>query len=120
MSDHERVIDAYIESWNAKGAARRDLIAKAWGEAGAYVDPVQQGEGHTGIDAMIEAVQARFPDLVMRRAGKIDAHSTHVRFAWALGPKGGEPVIDGVDFGRLGADGRLSTITGFIDHAPGM
>ena len=48
----------------------------------------------------------------------VDAHSGHVRFGWHLAPDGGPALAAGVDFGVIAGDGRLETITGFLDHAP--
>lgn len=118
MTDHAELIDRYIATWNeADAERRRALIARTWREDGRYVDPVMSGDGVNGIDAMIAGVQGRFPGFVMRRTGEIDAHNDRVRFSWALGPDGGDPVVGGVDFGVT--DGaRLTAITGFIDFAP--
>ena len=118
MTEPVELVDRYIATWNETDAAqRRALIARTWREDGRYVDPVMSGDGVTGIDAMIAGVQGRFPGFVMRRVGEVDAHNDRVRFNWALGPDGGEPVVGGVDFG-VTAEDRLAAITGFIDFAP--
>ena len=70
-------------------------------------------------DAMVAAVHERFPGYHFRRIGEIDRHHDRLRFAWELAPEGGPVFAGGVDFGVVAADGRLKTITGFIDHAPG-
>jgi hypothetical protein len=112
------VVDRYIAIWNESDpAARRELIAHTWAEDGRYVDPLMRGEGRDGIDAMTAGVQAQFPGLRFRRTSEIDAHNDRVRFAWELGPEGGEPLAGGVDFGVV-ADGKLQSITGFLDFAP--
>ena len=41
-----------------------------------------------------------------------------VRFAWELAADGQPPLVAGVDFGVLAPDGRLRTITGFLDRVP--
>ncbi len=118
-TDVERVIDQYIAAWNETDAeVRRDLITRTWTEDGSYLDPLMSGEGHDGIDAMIGGVQTQFPGFRFRRTGGLDAHHDRVRFSWELGPAGGPPLAGGVDFGVL-ADGRLQSITGFLDFAPG-
>jgi hypothetical protein len=76
------------------------------------------GEGHDGIDAMIGAVQIQFPGYRFRRVGELDAHHDRVRFTWELGPEDGVALAGGVDFGVI-VDGRLQSITGFLDFAPG-
>ena len=118
MTDVQQIIDHYIAAWNEPDPARRRaLIARAWTEAGSYLDPIMRGEGHDGIDAMIQGVQARFPGHAFRRTSEIDQHNDRVRFAWELGPEGGPALAGGVDFGVLSGD-RLQAITGFLDFAP--
>jgi hypothetical protein len=115
----EPVIDRYIAAWNETNpASRRELIARTWTEDGSYLDPLMSGEGHDGIDAMIGAVQTRFPGYRFRRMGELDAHNNVVRFSWELGPEDGPAQAGGVDFGVV-TDGRLQSITGFLDFAPG-
>lgn len=118
LTEPTDLVDRYFAAWNETDAARRrDLIARTWTEDAAYVDPLAQGNGRDGIDAMIAAVQTQFPGLRFRRTGDVDTHNDRVRFAWELGPAGGDPLAGGVDFGVI-ADGRLQSITGFLDFAP--
>src|SRR5262245_38469018 len=85
MTDLDRLIDRYIAIWNEPDAARRrDLIAQTWTEDASYVDPLLSVDGPAGIDAMVPAVQERFPDHRFRRAGAIDTHHDRVRFATQL------------------------------------
>src|SRR5262249_40178199 len=90
------LIDRYIATWNeTDGARRRDLIAATWVEDAAYLDPMLVGDGHDGIDAMIAAVQERFPGHRFRRTGDVESHHDRVRFTWDLAPEIGEPVVQG-------------------------
>ena len=114
----EQLIDRYIAAWNETDpATRRTLIARAWTEDGSYLDPLMRGEGHDGIDAMIGGAQAQFPGYRFRRTGELDTHHDRVRFSWELGSEGGPALAEGVDFGVV-SEGRLQTITGFLDFAP--
>ena len=120
MTDATQLTDRYIAAWNATDAEdRRDLIAGAWTEDGAYLDPVMAGTGHEGIDAMLAGVQARFPGFRLSRTSPVDAHNDRIRFSWALGPEGGPSVVEGIDIGVVAGDGRLASITGFLDKVPG-
>jgi hypothetical protein len=121
MTDHSDLIDRYIAAWNATDAgSRRALVAGAFAEDATYLDPLMQGTGHAGIDAMIAGVQSRFPAHEFRRSGKVDAHHDHLRFSWELAPEGGEAFIKGTDFAVLGADARLAAVTGFFDLLPAV
>src|SRR5688500_5020043 len=72
----EQVVDQYIAAWNETDPeARRELIARTWTEDGTYLDPLMNGEGHDGIDAMIGGVQTQFPGYRFRRSGELDAHN---------------------------------------------
>ena len=115
----EQLIDRYIAIWNATDPDhRRDLIARTWSEDASYLDPLLQGDGPDGIDAMVQSVQERFPGHRFRRTGALDAHHDRVRFAWELAADGQPPLVAGVDFGVLSPDGRLRSVTGFLDQVP--
>lgn len=117
--DVASLVDRYFATWNATDAGRRrELIAQTWSDDAVYLDPLMQGDGHAGIDAMLQAVQAQFAGLAFRRIGEIDAHHDCVRFSWELARPDGAAVAGGTDFGRLTADGRLRAVTGFIDFMP--
>ena len=118
MTDAAKIADAYISLWNETDAQRRKaLINDAWTEDARYVDPIMSGEGHDQIDGLIAAVHERFPGFRFALIGQPDGHGDHVRFSWALGPEGGEGIIKGTDFAVV-ADGRLQTVTGFLDQVP--
>lgn len=128
MSDHtstanaaaaEATVAAYVSSWNETDPARRQAaIARAWAAAGRYRDPLMASDGHAGIDAMLAAVQARFPGFVLKRISAVDTHNGSARFAWSLGPEAGPSVVEGVDFCALDGAGRLESVVGFIDKMP--
>ena len=119
MEHVNEVVDRYFAVWNETDAARRrELIARTWTEDASYLDPLMQGAGHAGIDAMVQGVQNQFGGHRFRQTGAVDAHHDHVRFSWELAPADGPAVVDGTDFGVIGGDGRLQTVVGFLDHAP--
>ena len=59
-----------------------------------------EADGLEAYDGMIAAVQAQFPGLVMRRTSPVDAHRDLVRFNWALGAPGADPVFAGLDVAK--------------------
>ena len=116
LADH--VAEHYIALWNETDAARRlALLGDGWTADASYVDPLAQASGAEGISALIAAVQARFPGFRFKLLGKPDAHGEHLRFSWTLGPEASQDLIQGTDFARL-ADGRLRSVTGFLDKVP--
>ncbi|MCY1212694.1 SnoaL-like domain protein [compost metagenome] len=118
-ADPAALADRYLAAWNETDAARRrELVAQAWTESASYVDPLMRGDGHAGIDAMIAAVQGKFPGFRFTRVSPVDAHGEHLRFTWELGPAGEPALVVGTDFATISADGRLARMTGFLDRAP--
>jgi SnoaL-like domain len=116
MSNIESVVENYVASWNETDPAKRQSsLAASCAANASYRDPVMVSEGHSGLDAMLAGVQAKFPGFVLRRISKVDSHNNAVRFAWSLGPVSGPSVVEGVDFATLSSDGKLANIVGFID-----
>ncbi|MEQ8347888.1 MAG: nuclear transport factor 2 family protein [Sneathiellaceae bacterium] len=112
--------DRYIAMWNETDAGRRrDLIARVWAAAARYRDPMLSGDGHDGIDAMVQGVHAHYPGHRFSRTSAVESHNGRLRFGWALGAQGAAPLVTGVDFGVLSGDGRLQEIAGFFDTMPG-
>ena len=73
-TDLTALVDRYIAMWNEPDSARRRaLIARTWTEGASYLDPMMQGDGRSGIDAMVEGVQQRFPGHRFRRTSEVDA-----------------------------------------------
>jgi hypothetical protein len=112
------LIDRYIEMWNeGDPERRRALVAQVVTEDADYLDPLTAGSGPDGIDAMIAGAQGQFPGHRFVLVAGPDLHHDRVRFSWVLVPDGGEPVATGYDFATVAADGRLRSVTGFLEMA---
>lgn len=118
MTDHKTIASRYIELWNERAPQRRrEMLAANWTEDATYVDPLMSGDGHDGVDALISGVQQRFPEFRFRLIGEPNGFGDHVRFSWGLGPDVADSPIKGTDFAVL-RDGRIRSITGFLDQVP--
>lgn len=118
MHDFNAIAEAYIAAWNATDAASRaPLIEKAFTADVAYRDPIMQGDGHAGIDALIAGVHGQFPGFRFTLKGATDGYVDTLRFSWALGPDGVPSIIEGTDVCQI-ENGRLKAITGFLDKVP--
>jgi hypothetical protein len=117
------IASRYIELWNEKAPnRRRDILAANWASNATYVDPMMRSDGHDGIDAMIAGVQQRFPEFTFTLIGQPNGYGdhvrlAHVRFSWGLGPVGVDSPIKGTDFAVV-RDGRIQSVTGFLDQIP--
>ena len=110
------IASRYIAAWDELDAGRRRArIAEVFTPDAVYLDPMARSAGHDGLDAMIGAVQQQFAGLRFRLHGKQDCHNNVLRFSWALGAEGAEPVAHGTDVVVVADDGRISSVTGFLD-----
>ena len=121
MANVNEVVDRYIAAWNERDdRKRRELISHTYTEDASYTDPHRRGDGQEGISAMIATVQAGFPGYRFRLKSAVEAHNDRLRFQWEAGGTKDAPLhFVGTDFCVLGDDGRLKSITGFVDEAPG-
>ncbi|MEJ8854073.1 nuclear transport factor 2 family protein [Variovorax robiniae] len=116
--DAAAIAQRYIALWNETDAARRQqMLESGWAEDARYVDPMGQASGREEISSMIGVVHAHYPGFRFALAGKADAHGDNLRFSWTLGPSGAADLIQGTDFARLD-DGKLQSVTGFLDKVP--
>ena len=119
MIDHTAIAHRYIELWNERAQSRRrDLLSENWTTDARYVDPLMAGDGHDAVDALIAGVQQRFPEFKFKLIGEPNGYGDQLRFSWGLGPDGVDSPIKGTDFALL-KDGRIRSITGFLDQVPG-
>lgn len=110
------VVAGYFDIWNeADPARRRALIERTWSPGAAYLDPMFAAKGADELDGMVAQVHAAYPGHHFRLDGGVDAHHGRARWGWEFAPPGGgAPVMRGVDFATLAADGRLQDVTGFF------
>ncbi|MGK8507819.1 nuclear transport factor 2 family protein [Nocardia asiatica] len=120
MSRYEEAVDRYFAAWNATDEnARSAAVAAAWAEDGGYTDPLAAVSGHAELAAAIGGVQAQFPGFEFRRLGEVDGHHDIARFSWELVSRAdGSAPVAGSDVITLGADGRITTVHGFLDRVP--
>jgi hypothetical protein len=120
--DATKLVERYIETWNeADPQARGAAVAALWAEDAQYVDPLVDVSGRDQIAALIGAVQEQAPGHVFRLLDdRVDAHHNVVRFAWELVPaSGGHALAIGFDVAVADDDGRIGSVLGFLDKAPG-
>jgi SnoaL-like domain len=120
--DAANLVEQYLDAWNETDPhARVSAVASIWAEGARYVDPLADVAGRDEISALIGAVQEQMPGHVFRLIDNaVDAHHNVVRFSWELVPAdGGESVAVGFDVALTEEDGRIGSVLGFLDKAPG-
>ena len=111
----------YLEAWNESDPdIRRAELETVWADDGSYVDPLAAVTGHDEISALIGMVHEQAPAHVFRLLDGVDAHHNVARFGWELVPAaGGESIAEGFDVAVTNDDGRIASVLGFLDKAPG-
>jgi hypothetical protein len=118
MEHAQTLAQQYLAAWNERDTpARRAQVARLFTLDAEYLDPMMQGAGHDGIDALIAGAQQHFPGHRFVLAGTPDAHHDVLRFGWTLHGPDGALVVRGLDVAQVAADGRLARVTGFLDQA---
>ncbi|MET9827741.1 nuclear transport factor 2 family protein [Streptomyces sp. NPDC006385] len=117
---YEIAVARYFEAWNAREPQERArAVATAWAPEGGYTDPLAEVRGHEGIVAVVAAAQAKFPGFAFRLTGSVDGHHDTARFSWELVSEADEAApVAGSDVITLDAEGRITSVLGFLDRVP--
>ncbi|MEU3612116.1 nuclear transport factor 2 family protein [Streptomyces sp. NPDC006872] len=121
MTTYATAAERYFAAWNADGAeAIAKAVSEAFTEDATYTDPLADVAGHDGIAAAIAGAQGQFPGFAFRLKGAVDGNHHIARFSWDLVSKAdGSSPAGGSDVVTLAEDGRISTVSGFLDRVPG-
>lgn len=118
MTEHEKLLSHYFETWNEANDERREALAgSVLHESATYADPSMSATGPGEFAARIGAFRTQYPGLRFERVGAIDTVGASVRFAWRLIDDAGRQFAAGTDMAECGFDGRFTRVTGFIDSA---
>jgi len=119
MPDLDVVLEAYGRAWREPDDARRlALLKTAWSDHGLYQDPSANASGRAALSEHISGVLETYPGCRVEITSGVDRHHDKIRFTWHMRSANGAIAIKGIDFGEIGADGRLTKIIGFFGPVP--
>jgi hypothetical protein len=119
MPTPAEIVRDYFAAWNEPDeGARRKLLNSCWADSAAYTDPTAEVEGRDALVAHIASYIQQMPGTTIVLTSGIDEHHGRMRFTWAMLGTDGTPMVEGIDFARLGKDGRLGGVTGFFGPPP--
>jgi SnoaL-like domain len=119
MTALEHILLAYVAAWNETDVGkRRMLLATSWDENGIYSDPTAFVSGREALVQHLGRLIDRFADQRVLLSSGVDEHHGLLQFTWARVGSDGKTIRKGIDFGEVGADGRLVRITGFFGPPP--
>ncbi|MEV5199827.1 nuclear transport factor 2 family protein [Streptomyces sp. NPDC053720] len=121
MTAYDEAVQRYFAAWNA--ATDEELakaVAAAFTEDATYTDPLADVRGHEELTAAVDGAHQQFPGFVFRLSGTPDGHHDIVRFGWELvSTADGSAPVAGFDVITLADDGRITSVSGFLDRVPG-
>jgi hypothetical protein len=113
------VVEQYGAAWNEEEAeARHKLLDAAWADDGVYCDPMANLSGRDELSAHIGGFRSMMAGARLELTSGVDEHDGFLRFAWKVVGADGNDVMEGVDFGEVGPDGRIKRIVGFFGPPP--
>ena len=111
----DELVKMYAAAWNEPDAQhRRELLEKAWASEGTYTDPQSHVEGREALVEHIGKFLKNTPGARIIQSSHADFHHGMFRFTWKFVGGDGKTVMEGIDFGVLGPDGKLQRIVGFF------
>ncbi|MGW2110608.1 nuclear transport factor 2 family protein [Streptomyces sp. NPDC001948] len=121
MTAYDEAVQRYFAAWNA--ATAEDLakaVAAAFTESATYTDPLADVRGHEELAATIDGAHRQFPGFEFRLTGTPEGHHDIARFGWELvSTADGSAPVAGFDVITLADDGRITSVSGFLDRVPG-
>ncbi|MGZ2355824.1 nuclear transport factor 2 family protein [Streptomyces sp. 372A] len=118
MTAYDDAVQRYLAAWNAGPEELEKAVAAAFTDDAAYTDPLVDVRGHEQLAAAIGGVRQQFPGFAFRPAGAVDGHHALVRFGWELVAPDGSAPVAGFDVATLAEDGRIASVSGFLDRVP--
>ncbi|QBD79641.1 nuclear transport factor 2 family protein [Ktedonosporobacter rubrisoli] len=119
MATLEEIVITYVSAWaETDEGVRRALLKTCWADEGIYSDPTGEAVGREALLHHIAGFLKQSNGYRILCTSGADEHHSRIRFTWALVDSEGRRVSDGIDFGEVGPDGRLTRITGFFGPPP--
>jgi hypothetical protein len=106
--------ELYTATWRARSPqARLEDFRRCLSERCIYTDPSVRAVGHDELAAYMDGFQNQNPGGSFATRD-FSHHHDCVLVAWEMLDGAGKTVGAGTSFGTLGADGRLTSMTGFF------
>lgn len=103
----------YASTWSLEGRERQAELEACVALEVSYADPGTEIQGLAPFLAYMEAFQGGFPGHSFRIRA-VEAHHGSSLARWDLLDAAGNPVMPGLSFGQVGADGRFLRLRGFF------
>jgi hypothetical protein len=115
----EKSVDRYLAFWNTTDAAEQERLASvAFTEDVGYHAPVGVWTGAQALIDFHDEFLGRMPDAAFVPRQVPDRHHDRVRVQWEIVLAGERSFATGTDVLVLADDGRIASVTTFLDRPP--
>jgi len=116
---HEATIDAYVRFWNAASPDEGErLAATAFSDGIRYHALIGTLSGPAELAAFRDEFTREVGPAVFRPRAEAQILSDRARLRWELEAGGRQPFATGTDVLVFGRDGRIDSVSAFLDQAP--
>jgi hypothetical protein len=114
-----RLVEAYVRFWNAGTEEQRHRsAAAAFAGDVEYRAPIGILGGTQALTAFRDRFVGHMGTVEFRLRGRPQTHHDRARLAWEILTEDGSSFATGTDVLHLDEDGRISSVTVFLDRAP--
>jgi hypothetical protein len=112
----EALVATYCQAWSEPDrSVRARLLDQVWADDGTYTDPtVEKVAGRSALIDHIGDFLQQNPGARIVPATATDSHHAKLHFGWKMVLPDGTVPLQGVDYGELATDGKISRIVGFF------
>ncbi|MFD2764936.1 nuclear transport factor 2 family protein [Micromonospora eburnea] len=116
---HAETIERYVRFWNTeKPDEQRDLAAETFTDEVGYHAVIGVFTGRQALIGFHDQFTGRMPTAVFRPREEPQVHHDRARLMWEIEIDEGKPFAAGTDVLVFDPDGRISSVTVFLDRAP--
>lgn len=112
--DVEALVKGYTSAWREADPVKREkLLAEVWALDGVYTDGQSKVKGRQKVAEYIGLVGQLAPSSRITELSKVESHHGTFRFAWRAVMPDGTLYDEGMDFGEVDKNGRISRLVVF-------
>lgn len=119
ITPHDATVERYLRFWNAATPEeQRRLAAETFTDGVQYHAPIGILRGVQALVDFRDQAVDHLGSVTFHRRGDVQVHHDRARLLWRIEARGQEEFAAGVDVLTFDADGRVSSVTAFLDRAP--
>ncbi|MFJ8577947.1 nuclear transport factor 2 family protein [Micromonospora sp. NPDC093277] len=116
---YAETIDRYVRFWNAeKPDEQRELAAETFTDDVEYCAVIGVFAGREALIGFHGQFTQHMPTAVLHRREEPQVHHDRARLRWEIEVDEGKAFAAGTDVLVFDPDGRISSVTAFLDRAP--